>query len=110
MSRSIIRTNRFVAIAMSSLWLIAPGSQAGAAGMMLAQAGPGAPPAQNVEANISSLHQKLQITPGQEAQFNAVATVMRNNARAQAGAPQQPPANASAVDDLRTEIQYDEVE
>ena len=71
-----------------------------------------APPAQpqNVEANIASLHQRLQITPAQEAQFNAVANVMRQNARAEASAPQSPPANASAVDHLRAEIQYDEVE
>src|SRR5437667_10936503 len=97
MSRSTIRTSRLVAIVMSSLWLIAPGPQAGAAGMMLAQAGPGASQGQNDEANISSLHQKLQITPGQEAQFNAFANVMRNNARAPVSAPQQPPPNASAT-------------
>lgn len=73
---------------------------------------PAQPPAQppNVEANIASLHQRLQITPAQEAQFNAVANVMRQNARAEASAPQSPPANASAVDHLRAEIQYDEVE
>ena len=78
--------------------------------MLLAQARPNAPPAPNVEANIASLRQKLQITPAQEAQFSAVANVMRENARAGASAPRQPPANATAVDDLRAEIQYDEVE
>jgi protein CpxP len=77
----------------------------------LAQAAAPAPtPPPNVEANIANLHQRLQITPAQEAQFNALANVMRQNARAEAGAPQAPPSNASAVDYLRAEIQYDEVE
>jgi hypothetical protein len=92
---------------------IAAGPQIAAAGMppevLLAQAQPPAQP-QNVEANIASLRQRLQITPAQEAQFNAVANVMRQNARAEASAPQPPPANASAIDHLRAEIQYDEVE
>jgi hypothetical protein len=78
--------------------------------VLLAQARPNAPPAPNIEANISSLHQKLQITPAQEAQFSAVANVMRENARAETSAPRQPPANATAVDDLRAYIQYSEVE
>jgi hypothetical protein len=87
------------------------GSPAEEAGrMLLAQARPNAQPAPNIEANISSLHQKLQIVPSQEAQFAAVANVMRENARAEAAAPHQPPANATAVDDLRAYIQYNEVE
>ncbi len=77
---------------------------------LLAQAGPNAPPAPNVEANIAALHQKLQITPAQETHFSSVANVMRENARAGARAPQPPPTNATAVDDLRAEIQYDEIE
>ena len=77
--------------------------------VLLAQAQPPAQPP-NVEANIASLHQRVQITPAQEAQFNAVANVMRQNARAEASAPQSPPANASAVDDLRAYIQYGEME
>ena len=81
-----------------------------AARAILAQTRPNAPPAPNVEANIASLRQKLQIVPAQEAQFSAVANVMRENARAGASAAHQPPANATAVDDLRAEIQYDEVE
>ena len=92
---------------------IAASPQIATAGMppevLLVQAQPPAQP-QNVETNITSLHQRLQITPAQEAQFNAVANVMRQNARAEASAPQAPPANASAVDQLRAEIQYDEVE
>ena len=78
--------------------------------VLLAQARPNTQPAPNVEANISSLHQKLQITPPQEAQFAAVASVMRENASAEGSAPHQPPANATAVDDLRAYIQYNEVE
>jgi periplasmic protein CpxP/Spy len=76
-----------------------------------AQARPNAPPpAQNVEANITSLHQKLQITPAQEPQFNTFANVMRENARAEANLPHGPPPNSTAVDDLRAFIQYNEVE
>jgi hypothetical protein len=76
--------------------------------LMLAQAPP--PSAQNVEANIAGLRQRLQITPAQEGQFNALANVMRQNAKAETTAPQPPAANASAVDYLRAEIQYDEIE
>ncbi len=78
-------------------------------GVLLVQAQPPAQPP-NVEANIASLRQRLQITPAQEAQFNAVANVLRQNARAEASAPHAPPANASAVDYLRAEVQYDELE
>jgi hypothetical protein len=91
---------------------IAKGSQITSAGVppevLLRQAQP-QPPAQppNIEASIASLHERLQITPAQEAQFGAVANVMRQNARAEASAPQPPPANASAVENLRAEIQYD---
>ncbi|MGC2200413.1 MAG: Spy/CpxP family protein refolding chaperone [Stellaceae bacterium] len=77
---------------------------------LMVQAQPGGPPPQNIETNIASLHQRLQITPGQEAQFNAVANVMRENARAEANAPTQPPPNTTAVDDLRAFIKYSEVE
>jgi LTXXQ motif family protein len=77
--------------------------------IVLAQAGPGQPPP-NVEANIANLRRTLQITPTQEGAFNAFANVMRENERAEASAPHQPAPNASAVDELRAEIQYDEVE
>jgi hypothetical protein len=82
---------------------------AGSGAVLLAQ-GQSAPPSQNVETSIAELHRKLQITAAQEAQFGAVANVMRENARAEAGAPQQPPANATAVDDLRAFIKYSELE
>jgi periplasmic protein CpxP/Spy len=123
MSQCVVRTVRLVAAAGAvSVWLIAPSSPSAAAGIsqsatpsgsagrvLPAQARPNAPPAQSIEANISDLHQRLQITPAQEAQFNALANVMRENARAEASALKQPPPNASAVDGLRAEIQYDEV-
>ena len=51
----------------------------------------------------------MQITAAQEAQFNAVAAVMRDNARLEASVPQQP-ANSTAVDDLRAYIKYTELE
>jgi hemolysin activation/secretion protein len=96
--------------------LIAVGSQEPARaqpdpapGIVLAQAPP-APQPPNVETSIATLRRQLQITPAQEGAFTAVATVMRQNAQAEASAPHAPPANASAVDELRAEIQYDEVE
>jgi hypothetical protein len=119
MSRWVTCGGRFRALAgVLGVSLVAAGSQSGVAGrqqdaeprVLLAQARPPATPAQNVEASISGLHQKLQITAAQEAQFNAVANVMRDNARSEAGAPQRPPANATAVDDLRVYIQYSELE
>jgi hypothetical protein len=81
-----------------------------AGSVLLAQAQPAQQPRQNVEANIAELRKKLQITPAQEAQFSAVAAVIRDNARLEASAPQQPPPNASAVDDLRAYIKYSELE
>lgn len=95
--------------------LLAAGSQYAAAGqsgpapVLLAQAQP-TQPRQNVEANIAELRKKLQITAAQEAQFNGVAAMMRDNARLEASAPQQPPANATALDDLRAYIKYSELE
>jgi hypothetical protein len=114
MSRS---SSRSVVAGLLSGWLIVVGSPAGMAGgqpptvsgVVLAQARP-SPPPPNVEASIASLHQRLQITPAQEAPFGAVANAIRANARAEATAPHQPAANASAVDELRSEIQYDEME
>jgi len=111
-------SSRLVVAGLVSCWLIAVGSAAGvaggqppaASGIVLAQARPSPAPPPDVEANIASLHQRLQITPAQEASFNAVANALRANARAEATAPHEPPANASAVDELRAEIQYDEIE
>ena len=114
---SLMGSRSFVAGLVSG-WLIVVGLPAGEAGaqppmssdVMLAQARPSSPPPPDVEANIASLRQRLQITPAQEGPFNAVANVLRANARAEASASHQPPANASAVDELRAEIQYDEIE
>jgi LTXXQ motif family protein len=104
---------RLAAFAFLGCAASAAGPEAGAAGaspqVLLAQGQPVAPP-QNVESNVSTLHQRLQITPAQEPQFNAVVNVMRENARAEASAPQQPPAGATAVEDLRAYIRYSEVE
>jgi len=74
----------------------AGGVGAGPAGVVLAQAAPPAAPPpppsapskppsgrareDAVETRIKDLHQKLKITPAQEAQWNAVAQVMRQNA------------------------------
>ncbi|MBV8131421.1 MAG: Spy/CpxP family protein refolding chaperone [Alphaproteobacteria bacterium] len=111
-------SSRSVVAGLVSGWLIIVGSPVEVAGgqpparisVILAQAQPNPAPAPDVEANIASLHQRLQITPAQEAPFGVFANALRANARAEASAPHQPPANASAVDELRAEIQYDEVE
>ena len=107
------RLNPFIvaAGALSTLVLIWNSQclMAGTKPVLLAQAQP-TPPPQNVEASIAQLRQKLQITPAQEAPFSTVANVMRDNARLEASAPQQPPANATAVDDLRAFIKYSELE
>jgi hypothetical protein len=87
---------------------MAGGQPPPASGITLAQARPNPEPPPNVEADITSLRQRLQIAPAQEAPFNTFANALRANARAEATAPHQPPANASAVEQLRAEIQYDE--
>ena len=115
--------SRSIVAGVVSGWLIVVSSPAGMAGgqpsaasgvmssgVILAQAPPNPSRPPDVEASIANLHQRLQITPAQEAPFGAVANVLRANARAEASAPHQPAANASAVDELRAEIQYDEVE
>jgi hypothetical protein len=110
--------SRWTVAALAGGWLIvicspsgtAFGQPAALSGVTLAQARSNVPPPPDVEASIANLHQRLQITPAQEAGFGAVANVLRANARAEGSAPHQPPANASAVDELRAEIQYDEVE
>jgi hypothetical protein len=107
---------RFILAGLAAGALIIVGANCGtaaerhaASGVILAQARPNPPPP-NVEANIASLRRTLQITPAQEGPFNAVANIMRENARAEASVPHAPPPNASAVDELRAEVQYDEVE
>lgn len=79
---------------------------AGPRNVMLAQAPVQQPP--NVEANIAELRQRLAITPAQEPQFNALANVMRENARQMASPP--PPGNVGAVEGLRLAIRYGQQE
>jgi periplasmic protein CpxP/Spy len=69
--------------------------------VMLAQAPARAP---DVETNIAQLHQRLGITPAQEPQFQALANVMRENARTMPAAPPAP--NLNAVEALRFTIQF----
>jgi periplasmic protein CpxP/Spy len=66
------------------------------------------PPAPNIEANIAQLHQRLQITPAQDSRFEALANVMRQNARMMPNAP--PPTNLDPIQGLRFAIQTDEQE
>jgi hypothetical protein len=65
-------------------------------------------PAPNIEANIAQLRQRLQITPAQEPRFEALANVMRQNARMMPNAP--PPANLDPIQGLRFAIQAGEQE
>ena len=69
--------------------------------IMLAQAL--AAPAPNLEANIANLHQRLAIMPAQEPQFEALANVLRQNARMMASAPSP---GLNAVERLRTGIRF----
>ena len=64
--------------------------------------------APNIEANIAQLHQRLQITPTQEPRFEALANVMRQNARMMPNAP--PPTNLDPIQGLRFAIQTGEQE
>jgi periplasmic protein CpxP/Spy len=65
-----------------------------------------APPAagdQTVERQITDLRRKLNITPAQQAQFDALAQAMRQNAEAMSTLAQQEPQNAkpNAVEAIR---------
>jgi len=62
----------------------------------------GQPP--SVDAVISRWHQQLKITPAQESAFNALATIVRSNAKAAQSQP-APGQNMTAVDGLRFTIQ-----
>ncbi len=81
----------------------APGLGFGAVLPIQAPAAPGP----NVEANLAQLHQRLQITPVQQAKFDTFANVMRENSRM---APAPAPANPTAVEDLRLAIHDSELE
>jgi hypothetical protein len=65
-------------------------------------------PAPNIEANIAQLRQRLQITAAQEPRFEALANVMRQNARMMPNAP--PPTNLDPIQGLRFAIQAGEQE
>jgi len=109
----VIRAGRLVmAASLATAWLL-PSDAPSLAAMTASGPAPGpraltvlpaqaAAPAPNVETNLAQLHQRLQITPAQEPRFAAFANVMRANARI---TPSAPPANPSAVDDLRVAIQ-----
>jgi periplasmic protein CpxP/Spy len=117
---SILRASRLViAAGLAAAWLEAANAPSRAAAIdgaaapkhvvwpILQAQAPAAAPAQNVEARLAQLHQQLQIAPAQEPRFAAFADVMRENARMM---PPAPPANPSAVDDLRLAIQGSEEE
>jgi protein CpxP len=113
MLQTVFRAGRLImAASLAAAWLLPSGAPSRAAAMasgaapghralaVLPAQAPAAAP--NVEANLTQLHQRLQITPAQEPRFAEFANVMRANARM---TPSMPPANPSAVDDLRVAIQ-----
>ena len=79
-----------------------------AAAPSIAQTPPGGGPG-GPEPLISQLRAAIRPTPSQQSQFNAMAQVMRDNAAAEARI-QPPSQQASAVDQLRTGIQVDQME
>lgn len=70
------------------------------------QQGPAKPtPANPVEAHITRLHDRLKITDAQASQWNTVAQVMRDNAKAMQAVHQKRAQNLktmTAVEDLRS--------
>jgi LTXXQ motif family protein len=119
MLQTVFRVGRLaMAAAMAVAWQVPSGAPSGAAApidcpaprhralaVLPVQA---AAPAPNVEANIAQLYQRLQITPAQAPRFEALANVMRANARMIPNAA--PPANPNAVEGLRFAIQVGEQE
>jgi LTXXQ motif family protein len=93
------------AAAMTAAMIDGPAARHQALPLLLAQA---PPPAPNIEANIAQLHQRLQITPAQDPRFEALANVMRQNARMMPNAP--PPTNLDPIQGLRFAIQAGEQE
>ena len=93
------------AAAITAAMMNGPAPRHRALPLLLAQA---PPPAPNIEANIAQFHQRLQITPAQEPRFEALANVMRQNARMVPNAP--PPANQDPIQSLRFAIQTGEQE
>jgi len=65
---------------------------------------------ETVEQRITALHAALKITPAEDAQWNAVAQAMRENAAAMdklvAANRTTPPQNMTAVQDLQTYQQF----
>ena len=90
---------------MAAAMMDGPAPRHRALPLLLAQ---GPPPAPNIEANIAQLHQRLQITPAQEPRFEALANVMRQNARMVPNAA--PPTNLDPIQGLRFAIQTGEQE
>lgn len=119
MLQAIFRLGRLVtATSLAAAWLLPSGAPSRAAatvnGPALGHRAPSvlpvqAPaPAPNIEASIAQLHQRLQITPAQEPRFEALANVMRANARMMPNAP--PPANPNPVEGLQFAIRAGEQE
>jgi periplasmic protein CpxP/Spy len=92
----------------AALLILSPAAMAQASPVPAAKAMPAktAAPANNsVETRIKSLHDALKITAGEEVQWQAVADVMRDNAKTTGALIDERATNAktmTAIDDLRS--------
>jgi hypothetical protein len=90
----------FLATPLTAAYAADPASPAQQTGAESAQAA-----AETVEQRIANLHAELKITPAEEAKWNSVAQVMRENAAAMeklaAAKTQQAPSSMTAVEDLK---------
>jgi len=95
------------AIVLASPLFAASTEKLAPASSQQAMAAPGAAPAEilAVEARIKDLHKKLHITDAQKPQWDALTTVMRNNAQVMVDLQKQRTADAqtqSAVDVVKS--------
>ena len=112
-----------VAVAVSAVLALAPAASVQAQSMMgphSTQAGEGSRVAEHagraeqraetIEQRIATLHTELKITPAQEAQWQAVAQVMRDNATSMeklaTDKASQSQTEMTAVEDLQTYEQF----
>jgi len=105
------------AVGFAAAMLALPLARAAAPDIQLVQAAPsakGAPAAGDAQSERESadLHKKLQITPAQQPQFDAVVKAMQQNAQEMDALMQQNPPDRrrNALDELRTQAQAAQTE
>lgn len=108
MRRFVRGMTGFTALALAAALSVAGVARAERpAAVQLAQAGPAGPPAMDVASQLSDLHNRLQITPAQQPQFDAFARVMQQNTQEMDALLQKEPPNQlrNAVEDMRATAQ-----